>query len=92
MMLGVRLNCDVLAHMKPAQHSFKGGPMFWADNYIGLAPILSELEKLHRLYPGSDYFRPSELLRKCVSMGLGVQEYYKQGYAKTNAAGIKSKL
>lgn len=59
--------------------------MFWADNYVGLGNVLSKLEELHNLYPGSDYFRPSELLRKCVEMGVGVQEYY-------NSAGMKSKL
>lgn len=62
-----------------------GGPMFWADNYVGLPTILSKLEELHQIYPGSEYFLPSNLLRKCVDMGLGVQEYY-------NTAGMSSRL
>jgi hypothetical protein len=53
--------------------------MFWADNYVGLPMILNELEKFHRMHPNSEYYRPSELLRKCVTMGVGVQEYYRQG-------------
>lgn len=59
--------------------------MFWADNHVGLPQIMTKLEELHSLYPGSDYFIPSELLRKCVGMGVGVQEYY-------NTNGMKSKL
>ena len=67
--------------------AWRGGPMFCADNY-GLPNILSELEKLYQMYPNSEYFRPSALLKKCVSMGIGVQEYYKSGHANHN----KSKL
>ena len=66
--------------------------MFWADNYVGLPKMLDELEKFHRMCPGSDYFRPSALLRKCVSLGIGVQEYYRKGYAKSEDANFKSKL
>lgn len=59
--------------------------MFWADNCAGLPNILAKLQDLHKMYPGSEYFRPSDLLKKCVDMGLGVQEYY-----DTN--GMESKL
>jgi len=71
--------------------AWRGGPMFWADNYVGLSKILSELDKFHSMHPGSEYFRPSKLLRKCVSMGMGVQEYYSNGYAKSQSP-TKSKL
>jgi len=71
--------------------AWRGGPMFYADNHVGLPKILSELEKFHEVHPSSEYFRPSELLRKCVGMGLGVQEYYNNGYAKSQNV-IKSKL
>lgn len=71
--------------------AWRGGPMFYADNDVGLPKILSELEKFHEVHPSSEYFRPSELLRKCVGMGLGVQEYYNNGYAKSQNV-IKSKL
>ena len=59
--------------------------MFWADNCAGLPNILAKLQDLHKIYPGSEYFRPSDLLKKCVDMGLGVQEYY-------NTNGMESKL
>eukprot|EP00578_Thalassiosira_sp_NH16_P010626 CAMPEP_0181114232 /NCGR_PEP_ID=MMETSP1071-20121207/20767_1 /TAXON_ID=35127 /ORGANISM="Thalassiosira sp., Strain NH16" /LENGTH=761 /DNA_ID=CAMNT_0023198315 /DNA_START=63 /DNA_END=2344 /DNA_ORIENTATION=+ len=52
--------------------AWRGGPMFWADNYVGLPKILGELEKFHHMHPGSEYFRPSKLLRECVGIGLGV--------------------
>lgn len=71
--------------------AWKGGPMFWADNYVGLPKILNELENFHKMHPGSEYFRPSDLLRKCVDMGMGVQEYYRNGYAKSQSL-IQSKL
>ena len=64
--------------------------MFWADNDVGLPKILSELEKFYKMHPRSEYFRPSKLLRECVGMGIGVQEYYSKGYATSLAS--KSKL
>lgn len=70
----------------------KGGPMFWADNYIGLPRILSELNALYRAYPGSEYFRPSNLLVKCVAAGLGVQEYYRRGLMRSGDGESRSKL
>ena len=57
--------------------------MFYADNYVGLPSLLDTLEELQAAYPGSEYFRPSELLRKCVGMGIGVQEYYRKGHARS---------
>lgn len=66
--------------------AWRGGPVFWADREVGLPKVLSRLEELHRQYPGSDYFRPSELLRKCVSMGITVEEYYKRGMHRRSAS------
>lgn len=66
--------------------------MFWADNSVGLPQILSELEKFHAMHPDSEYFRPSKLLRTCVGMGMGVQEYYAKGHAKQLRSDVKSKL
>ena len=71
--------------------AWKGGPMFWADNYVGLPKILSELDTFHHMHPDSDYFCPSKLLRECVGMGVGVQEYYRRGHAKSQSD-VKSKL
>ena len=53
--------------------------MFWADNYVGLSVLLRELETFHNMYPDSEYYRPSALLRRCVDLGVGVQEYYRKG-------------
>jgi 3-hydroxyacyl-CoA dehydrogenase len=71
--------------------AWRGGPMFWADNYVGLSQILKELERFHQMYPNSEYFRPSELLRKCVDLNVGVQEYYRKGLARSTNY-TKSKL
>ncbi|KAL7529192.1 hypothetical protein ACHAXR_002839 [Thalassiosira sp. AJA248-18] len=71
--------------------AWRGGPMFWADNDVGLPKILSELNKMHQMHPGSEYFRPSKLLQKCVGMGMGVQEYYTKGCVRSQNA-VNSKL
>ena len=52
--------------------------MFWADNEVGLPTLLARLEEFHTRYP-SDYYAPSKLLRTCVALDVGVQEYYRQG-------------
>ena len=62
--------------------------MFYADTY-GLPKILLELERFYQMHPDSDYFHPSALLKKCVGMDIGVQEYYRNGYAESQ---LKSKL
>lgn len=60
--------------------------MFWADNYVGLPVLLRELEMFHQMYPDSEYFRPSQLLRRCVQLGMGVQEYYRKGLSHSVVA------
>jgi len=55
-----------------------GGPMYWADNEVGLGNLLAKLEEFYKRYPGSMYFKPSELLKKCVALRVGVHEYYSQ--------------
>lgn len=62
--------------------SLTGGPMFWADNEVGLPRLLSRLEEFHTMYPGSTYFIPSKLLKRCVAMGVTVEEYYQKGLNK----------
>ena len=64
--------------------SWRGGPMFWADNEIGLPNLLLGLEKLHKQFPQSEYFVPSDLLRTCVAQGLTLTEYY-QSRAKSQS-------
>mmetsp|Transcript_3500 Transcript_3500/g.5135 ORF Transcript_3500/g.5135 Transcript_3500/m.5135 type:complete len:781 (-) Transcript_3500:589-2931(-) len=56
---------------------WRGGPMFWADNEVGLKYLLSQLERFYEECPGSPYFEPSALLRSCVEQGITVEKYYK---------------
>jgi len=62
--------------------SWRGGPLHWADHDVGLPTLLGKLEEFSSVYPGSDYFRPSSLLRKCVKRGVGVKEFYRRGLHK----------
>jgi len=57
----------------------KGGPMFWAETYIGLDKILDRLKfydeeakkryTTNKNYRKIDYFEPSKLLEQCVKEG-----------------------
>jgi len=55
---------------------WRGGPMFWADHHVGLDVLLATLEKYNEMFPGTGYFEPSSLLRECVALNMGVQEYF----------------
>lgn len=66
--------------------AWRGGPMFWADEEVGLEYLLKKLQEWHQQYPGSVYFQPSKLLEICVTMGVTVQEYYAKGMHKTGEA------
>ena len=55
---------------------WKGGPMYYADNYVGLPSILNKLQEFQKDFPGSDYYVPSKLLIECVEKKVGVQKYY----------------
>lgn len=68
--------------------AFRGGPMYWIDKEVGLPYFLKRLEEMDRLYPNSNYYSPSKLLKKCVGLGISLEQYYKQGLHKSN----KSKL
>jgi 3-hydroxyacyl-CoA dehydrogenase len=46
--------------------SYRGGPMYWADQ-VGLDRVLGRVEELHSQY--GDWIKPSELLRTLVSEG-----------------------
>jgi 3-hydroxyacyl-CoA dehydrogenase len=61
---------------------YRGGPMWWADHEVGLQYLLRRLEELSRQFPKTGYFTPSELLRRCVTMDLKVEDYYKLGLDK----------
>lgn len=71
---------------------YKGGPMFWADHEVGLPYVLQKLYKYHAEYPGGDYFKPSELLKRCVEAGVGIQEYYDKGLMNRGNVSSNSKL
>ena len=61
---------------------WRGGPMFWADNEVGLPQLLSKLQEFAKEYPETEHFVPSKLLEKCVQMGVTVEEYYAKGLYK----------
>jgi 3-hydroxyacyl-CoA dehydrogenase/enoyl-CoA hydratase/carnithine racemase len=56
--------------------AWRGGPMFWADNEVGLSYLLEKLQLWYQTYPGSDWFLPSNLLLTCVELGVTVEAYY----------------
>lgn len=60
--------------------SHKGGPMYWGDHIVGLETILSVLNQLYQQFPTTEYYKPSELLKTCVSLNMTVSKYYKLGY------------
>jgi len=70
---------------------YRGGPMYWAENEVGLPNLLATLEGYYEQYPGSAYFKPSELLRQCVSRNLSVQEYCSSIRKKENET-VSSRL
>jgi 3-hydroxyacyl-CoA dehydrogenase len=63
--------------------AWRGGPMFWADNAVGLPYLLETLGALYHEYPGSEWFKPSKLLEQCVKMDVTVEEYYKQNITRS---------
>jgi enoyl-CoA hydratase/3-hydroxyacyl-CoA dehydrogenase/3,2-trans-enoyl-CoA isomerase len=56
--------------------AWRGGPMFWADQEVGLANLLKVLQELHRQYPSMDYFKPATLLQECVARNVTVHDYF----------------
>ena len=71
---------------------YRGGPMYWADNEIGLSYLLSRLRDFYKQFPSTDYYKPSKLLETCVMMDLTVQEYYKRDLHKKESQYTKSRL
>lgn len=70
---------------------YRGGPMYWADNDVTLKYLLSRLEVFSKQFPGTDYYKPSELLKQCVMMDLTVEEFFQMGLLKRQN-GFVSKL
>jgi len=61
---------------------WRGGPMFWAENEVGLGEVLKKLVEYSSKYPGSDYFKPSKLLEECVERNIGISKYYDEKIKK----------
>lgn len=53
--------------------------MYWADHQVGLAYLLEKLQKFSKQFPQTEYYKPSELLKKCVTMQVTVEKYYELG-------------
>jgi len=70
---------------------YKGGPMWWADHEVGLKYLLKRLEEFSVQFPYTDYYAPSELLKRCVMMDLTVEEYFNLGLSKKQTK-VTSKL
>jgi len=68
--------------------AYRGGPMYWIDNEVGLHYFLKRLEEMHKAFPGSAHYVPSRLLKKCIALGVSLEDYYLQGFNRKN----KSKL
>ena len=74
----------------------KGGPMFYAENYIGLPKLLERLKHYdaeaknraaaNKNYRAVDYFTPSKLLEECVAAKQPIDVVLR---AKAKAAGAK---
>jgi 3-hydroxyacyl-CoA dehydrogenase len=58
---------------------YRGGPMWWADHEVGLKYLLKQLERFAAQFPDTPYYLPSELLRKCVTLQVTVEEYFNLG-------------
>jgi 3-hydroxyacyl-CoA dehydrogenase len=61
---------------------YKGGPMWWADHEVGLKYLLRRLQEFSKQFPHTDYYAPSDLLKRCVMMDLTVEEYFNLGLFK----------
>jgi 3-hydroxyacyl-CoA dehydrogenase len=70
---------------------YRGGPMWWADNQVGLKYLLKRLEEFSKQFPKTNYFVPSELLRTCVTLDVKVEDYFNLGMLKSKN-GIRSKM
>jgi 3-hydroxyacyl-CoA dehydrogenase len=58
---------------------YRGGPMWWADHEVGLKYLLERLELFAVQFPDTPYYIPSELLKKCVTLKVTVEDYFNLG-------------
>ena len=54
--------------------SLIAGPMWWADQEIGLSHVLKMTEQYYGKY-GNDWWKPSQLLVDLVAEGKGVYDW-----------------
>ena len=57
--------------------AYKGGPLFYADQIVTLPLLLTRLERLSKLFPDSDYYSPSALLRAMVAEDVSILDLQK---------------
>ena len=67
--------------------AWRGGPMYWADEEVGLPHLLETLRRLHKAFPGSDHFCPSQLLEECVAKGVTLAKYWRKHRKGVNGKG-----
>ncbi len=53
--------------------AWRGGPMFWAENDIGLEKLLKRTKEFAKIH-GEKYWKPSPLLEKLVSEGGSLRD------------------
>merc|ERR1712130_1002477 len=65
--------------------AFLGGPLFWADTQIGLGTLYRTLNKYYSANPTKQYFKPSDLLKKCVEKKMTLTQYWKKFHSEKKA-------
>lgn len=53
--------------------AWRGGPMYWAENAVGLDRVLDRIREFAELH-GERYWRPSPLLERLVADGAGLRD------------------
>lgn len=54
---------------------WQGGPMYWADQVVGLPTVLQRIQHYHQLFPERSYWQPADLLTKLVAKKLSLFEF-----------------
>lgn len=53
---------------------YRGGPMWWAENEVGLSKVLDALSTYSKKYPQQPHLQPSELLTEAVAKGQSLKQ------------------
>lgn len=59
--------------------AWRGGPMYWAENDVGLDNLLRGLQNFSQQFHVTEHYVPSRLLEECVRQNMTVTEYYEKG-------------